>query len=346
MNIATPFYILNKSKLKKLINEYKSIGEVYYPIKANDNELVVDAIINLSCCFEVDSIEHMNTLILHKGVNPGNLLYSFPIRDTTDIETAYGLGVKKFVVDSDKEFETISSIASDAGFFVRLNVADILSLHLQPQQNKWGMEISQAKELINTIKKRGNRVLGVSFYLFSEIANLDAMCRVLNVISESFSGFGLEYLNIGGGFSAYKLISIKSNLVEAQKSIGAKKIIIEPGAPLLNACIDMVVSIIGIKRIQGKRVIFINSGIYYGLIDIVIKNRDYKIVELIDKKNESKESTLICGSSSDVSDFLGEYELSSSLNVGDQLIIKNCGAYSAVMQTNFYKKKTIQMIEE
>jgi diaminopimelate decarboxylase len=41
---------------------------------------------------------------------------------------------------------------------------------------------------------------------------------------------------------------------------------------------------------------------------------------------------------------IGVYMIRNDIKVGDRLIIKNCGAYSAVMQTNFYGRKSIRMV--
>jgi diaminopimelate decarboxylase len=142
---------------------------------------------------------------------------------------------------------------------------------------------------------------------------------------------------------------MENNLEKTKISIGAEKIIIEPGTHLLNPCIDMIVSITAIKKINDKKIIFINSGIYYGLIDVIIKKRVF-IIEHFDKEKDKipspeseNEKYLVFGSSSDVSDYLGEYELHKDLEVGNQLIIKECGAYSSVMQTGFYKKSKIKI---
>jgi diaminopimelate decarboxylase len=345
--MTTPYYIFDKSMFKSILREYQQIGDVYYPIKANDDNFVVDEVIRQSCCFEVDSIEHIKILISKKNVDPNRILYSYPVRENKDIKKAHRLGIKKYVVDSLQEYKCVTSIVNDALFFIRLNVIDMLNLKLKPEQNKWGLSINKTRELIDSIRSEGNNVIGLSFYLFDEIVKNDEniLGKLLDLISGNFSGYSLRYLNIGGGITHSDAMRFLNNLEKTKGIIGAEKIIIEPGKHLLNPCIDMVVSVTEIKSVNNKKIIFINSGIYYGLIDVIIKKRKFEIEHFDEEKylTSEKKDYLVCGSSSDVSDYLGEYQLNKYLEIGDKLIIKSCGAYSSVMQTAFYKKKKIKM---
>jgi diaminopimelate decarboxylase len=106
----------------------------------------------------------------------------------------------------------------------------------------------------------------------------------------------------------------------------------------------MIVSVTAIKKINNTKIIFINAGIYNGLIDIIIKKRYFAIEDLSKTKETNVEETIVCGSSSDVSDYLGRHKIRTNLKIGDQLIIKETGAYSAVMQTIFCGKSKIELV--
>lgn len=344
MAIKTPYYIFNKSRFREIIQEYKSIGEIFYPIKSNDEDLIINTLIDESCNFEVDSIEHIKLLINNYHVNPSKILYSYPILEYEDIIQANNLGIRKYVVDSNEEYENICSIVKTPRFFVRLNAVSILDPNFPDSQNKWGLPIKESKELIKRIRNDNHEVIGISFYLFKEIVSHKSLKNILKTIEIEFSDYSFKYLNIGGGISPLDISKVFDILLAAKKAIGATNVIVEPGTPLLNPCIDMVVSVTSIRNINGCRFVFINSGIYNGLIDIIIKQRHFIINDLKSEKSSDKINTIVCGSSSDVSDCLGEYKLRTNLRVGDQLIIKGCGAYSTVMQTNFYRKEPIPMI--
>jgi len=343
MRIRTPYYAFDRELFSTLIRDYANYGKVFFPVKANDDRLIIAEVKNNNCGFEVDSIEHMRALN-QCNVSPKDMCYSYPIREIPDIEEALKLGVRLFVVDSFEEYEKIIRLSSDANFVVRINVLTIIKSKLQHEQNKWGLSIHEATTLISTIRRDNQNLAGISFYITSEIDQKDAFEAILNAITSNFANIGIEFVNIGGGISLDKLKTIESCLDKVKKVVGAKHIVLEPGRHLLNPCIDMVVSVVSIRNINANRLVFINAGIYTGLLDAVVKGKKYHVVDEQQKSTSTLASAYICGSSSDISDTLGEYKSRVDLAVGDTLIIKECGAYSAVMQTHFCGKDHIKMV--
>jgi len=344
MKIRTPYYLFDKGKFCSMIQEYLSHGKIFYPIKANDHPVVVSALCENCCNFEVDSIEHIKTLVTNYGVSTDRLLYSYPIREAPDIAEADKLGVRNYVVDSIDEYEKIVQLSSEAAFMVRLNTLQILESNLSPECDKWGLSIEDALRLIHRIQKDKRKLLGISFYITAEVNCTDAFERVLNSVAIHFLGLSVDYLNIGGGISLDTLKEINGSLQKAKNAIGAKKVILEPGRHLLDPCIDLMVSVVSIRNMCGNRLVFINAGIYHGLIDAIIKKRDYNIEDDNQSVGSQVEWSYVCGSSSDISDTLGKHLLRNDLAIGDQLTIKECGAYSSVMQTHFYGRARAEMV--
>ena len=302
MEWTTPFYQFNKDKFIYLLEKYQKTGTVYYPIKANDDSLIISIVRDHDCCFEVDSIEHIELLIDKFHINPQKILYSYLVRKKNDVIVAISKGIKYFVVDSIEEYEKILSISTNVKIIIRLNVLQMLNKDISPAHNKWGLSLKEAREILIKQNKEYSAVIGISFYIAAEAEYKDCFENVLNTISSNYKGFNINILNIGGGISVEHLEDLKEILAKTQKSIGAKNIFIEPGRYLLNPCIDLIVSIVAIKVVNHNRLIFIDAGIYNGLIDGVVKNKKYNV---IDEKstNESQLSTYyVCGSSSDISD--------------------------------------------
>lgn len=343
MRIKTPYFIFDRKLFSAMIRDYANYGKIYFPIKANDHEMIISEINKNECAFEVDSIEHMNRLI-HYCVSPDRMCYSYPIREVADIKKALRLGVRLFVVDSFDEYEKIACLTTKASFIVRINVLSILKSKLRHEQNKWGLSIPEAITLISKIRTNNQYLAGVSFYITSEIQQEDAFEVVLNAIASQFPNIGVDFINIGGGISLDKLRSLAGCLDEVKRKVKARYIVLEPGRHLLNPCIDMVVSVTAVRNISANRLVFINAGIYSGLLDAAVKNKKYLVEDKLQESTSALAPTYICGSSSDISDTLGEYELRMNLAVGDSLIIKECGAYSAVMQTHFCRKDHVNMV--
>ena len=344
MKIRTPYYMFDKGKFCSMIQEYLNHGNLFYPIKANDHPMVVSTLCENRCSFEVDSIEHMKSLVNDYGVAAERLLYSYPIREELDIAEAEKLGIRNYVVDSFDEYEKIVLLSPDASFMVRLNTLQILEDDLPPECDKWGFSIDDALSLIHRIQRDKRKILGISFYITAEVNCVNAFERVLNSVAKHFTGISVDYLNIGGGISLDTLKRVGATLQKAKNAVGAKAIILEPGRHLLNPCIDLIVSVVSTRNMGGSRFVFINAGIYHGLIDAVIKKRDYDFEDNKQSGGSQLVWSYVCGSSSDISDTLGKHLLRNDLAIGDQLTIKECGAYSAVMQTHFYGRARAEKV--
>lgn len=342
--MQTPYYIFNEKKFKELILKYKHFGEMFFPIKANDDPVIVKRIIGANCAFEVDSIEHIKLLIEGYNVQPDKIIYSFPLKKSYDIVTASELGVTKFVVDCIEEYNNIRTHAKNPVYLLRINANSVVG-GLNPMQDKWGFSIDDLKDAYHKITANNDAVLGISFYLSSEINSQENFVKIFDAI-ESLNIHNIEVVDIGGGVPVEMLEKLDEKLKLFKQRIGFKRLIIEPGRPLLDPCIDLAVSVIA-RRVanDGKNILFIDAGIYYGLLDVIIKKKRFDIFDIIEEcENKNKAPFYVCGFSSDVSDLIGEYMLNADIKVGDKLIFKNCGAYSAVMATRFYANNKAPMI--
>jgi len=342
MSIRPPFYVFDKELFIERLAEYQRNATVYYPLKANDDPIIAQLVLERGGEFEVDSIEHIKYLIDELSIPPDKLLYSFPVREEEDIDTALGLGLRKFVVDGLSEFRKISNRTQSARYLVRINSNLFLNDTLKPWQNKWGASIKNAKLLIRDIAEVPSRFMGISYYVSTAVETQNAHDIILKRLCTEFADFRIPCVDIGGGIALEELGSLGDLLAEVKRTLGADEIIVEPGRHLLDPCVDMCVTVTEIRYIGDKRLVFINAGIYSGLGDARMKGKRFSI----DDPNIGgrEEKAMVCGSSSDVDDYLDVHDLRSTLKVGDRLFIRDCGAYSAVMQTNFCGKSPMAMI--
>jgi ornithine decarboxylase len=334
----TPYYQFNQTLLAELLESYQSYGNIFFPIKANDSAPLIEYISQSDCGFEVDSLEHAHLLIDKYNVAPDLIIYSHLVRSRKDIREAANLGIKLFVVDTEEDMDRIDEVVSSPKYFLRINVNSMLNL-LPPEKDKWGFEVEKAIAIFDAVRNISNKIWGVSFYLSAEINTVQNVATVLNNLSSAFSNSGLSALNIGGGISISMLKQLRPLLNATLESTGIEKLVIEPGRHLLDPCFDLITSVLATRDIKGTRFLFIDSGIYFGLIDVIIKNKRFSIEDECEFANSpTLREYIICGASSDVSDVLGKYQLRENISVGDKLRIRGCGAYSSVMQTHFYGK--------
>jgi diaminopimelate decarboxylase len=199
------------------------------------------------------------------------------------------------------------------------------------------MSIKSAIKLARVIENDGNKFLGISFYLPRELYSPENFSSVLDSVTKAFRGRKLSVLDIGGGLDDSFSPDFQRKLEKIKRTLDVQLLTLEPGRNLLDPCIDMVVSVIGLCKRGGYLWAYVDAGIYSGLLDIKLIRKVFEISTLADTKlsPNKRYRYLICGPSSDSLDILGEYRFNVPLNVGDRLRIKNCGAYSFVMRTHF-----------
>ena len=313
--------------------KYSKFGDLYYPVKANDHKIILKEIDKLNGFFEVDGIYHI-TLLLSLGISPKKIQYSIPIKKELDIKRALELGVTRFVIDDSKEYKKISFFKYDVDYIIRISISDILDLD-SFGFNKWGLPITNVKKLIKQIENDGNTFCGISFYLPKELFTSTNFSIMINRIIKEFHDVNIPIIDIGGGLDYYFSEEFEQEILKLKDRMKLNKIIVEPGRNLIDPCIDMIASVIGIRNFNKKLWAYIDVGIYSGLLDAIIKKKKFSIHNIQNNSIEGNFEYIIAGPSSDTIDIIGHYCFNSPLNEGDKLIIKECGSYTYVFRTHF-----------
>lgn len=331
-------YILNRKALISSAKKYGEYASLYYPLKSNSSNIVIQTLDPYIEGYEVATFAHIKFL-LRIGIIPSRILYSAPIKPRYQIKEAIKLGISHFVVDNLEEAKTICELAhSTIEFIVRLDAADFLKTDYVL---KWGSCLDCSFRIIDYIIKNHHCFKGVSFYLPQEICNIENFHTMVKLINIHYSQFNLRVLDIGGGVTHQMVAEIHETIKDWLK-MNNIVIWVEPGRHLLDPNISMAVNIIEIREKRGTKLLFIDSGIYDGLLDAVIKSKRFKIVpERQLSSTDLLTIYMVCGDSPDIIDVLGEYELPRDLKVGDKLIISECGAYCSVLETNFCNNKRV-----
>jgi ornithine decarboxylase len=329
----TPFLLLNRGRFAELFKHFTQFGKVYYPAKSNDHVDVLREVARLGGCFDVDGISHIRQL-LSLGVSPDRIQFGIPVKKQQDVEDALNLNIGRFVVDSISEYKKISRFGKKVGFLVRIAISDILDFS-DVSLRKWGMPLVNVADMRELIKQDGNEFLGISFYIPQELYTQTNFSKTLARITKVFEGDAFQVLDIGGGLDNSFSDDFRKDLASVKKTLNISDIVLEPGRNLLDPCIDMVVSVVGVCKREDQRWAYIDAGIYSGLLDAVIKKRTFEILTFSDTEQSAEYRYFVAGPTSDSLDFLGEYSFGTELNADDRLIIKNCGAYTYALRTKF-----------
>ena len=330
-------YILDRKALICSAIRYSEYASLYYPLKSNNDPIVIKALDPYIAGYEVATFAHIKLLIKTHGIVPSRILYSSPIKSKRQIKEALKLGISRFVVDNLEQVKIICELShTKIEFIVRLDVTDFINTDYIL---KWGASLNYSIKIIEYIKQQQQCFKGVSFYLPQEICNLENFQTMVELIDNYYSEYNFEVLDIGGG-ATHQMVAEICTTIKYQLKMDNINIWIEPGRHLLDPNISMSVNIIDIRERGVNKLLFIDSGIYSGLLDAIIKGKKFKIIA--EREMDAEELTalyMVCGDSPDIIDVLGEYELPMNLKVGDKLVILECGAYCSVLETNFCNKK-------
>ena len=332
-------YIVDKNKLISTIMGFNNNASIYYPVKVNSSMEVIRIIDPYIEGYEVDSIELLEYLLNECAVAPNRILYSALISDKYDYQKVLSLGIRTFVVDDYDLCDLLCSLGKDEilSLIIRLDISDLVDC--TGYIVKWGCTLDDLQRVLSIIEESNNVFLGLSFYIPQELDVINNALMIVDKISSLDIASECRIIDIGGGMSVDEAERVILSL-RSKESLSGSKIIVEPGRYLLDPCIDMRCEI---KRISIKRdykLVFLDTGIYDGLLDCIMKSKRFEIVPVENYEICNCSQYIVCGNTSDISDVLGEYLLPDSIMVGTQLLIKNVGAYCKEMETNFYRKES------
>jgi len=327
----TPFYIFN---LKEIYSKYnfikKNLGQakLFYALKANSEEGVLEKLNNLNSNFEIVSKEELQKLVRLK-VGPERIIFSNPIKKVQDIKFAYNYGIKYFVFDNISEFNKIKKIVKNPDLILRIHVADL---------NKnigidFGATVEDLKIMIKEIKDFSKQVKGLTFY--GDIR--PSIFRCLEIKKDFFPD--LKLINIGGGFQLqdkYKDYKYFKEINEFMRKIVKDmkiRFYVEPGLYIVNSAGYLVSKVLSSGYRNNKYFVYLDSGKPSGLIN---KKCEYEQLSLLENNKVGK--VYFYGPTCDNS-VLFEKENVNLPQINDILCFKNLGAYSVCYANNFHSFK-------
>lgn len=332
-------FLFNKNKLYQNYISYKEKGDIFYPVKANANGLVLK---NLKCYFDdadgflISNISQFNDLI-KLNISPRKMCLMNVLASSDTIKYLYKNGVRFFCfddLDSLKEFLSYANL-NECKISVRINTVEVFDdafIHL-------GASYSECREMLTLLNNNCKKV-GISFYIQKKLKKISNVIeKMLDYIKENFNEYNLNFISIAGINKEIELD--KEYLKNLKEEMKLDEIILEPGKYLVGDVIDLKTRVIRTKNIKDKRIIIIKNGIYNGLLDVLVYDEKFKFY-FKDTNNKYHEFSYIkdsehdfevymCGGSSDSIDVIGTMYISSKyeeeLNNITEILIKDVGAY-------------------
>jgi ornithine decarboxylase len=339
--IKTPLILFSKKQLqynyKFFKDEFKVNNKVYYPVKANNTDAVIDILKDQGSSFEIASLGELE-ILKKRGVPADKIIFSNPVKMRSHISAAFAYGIKTFAFDSESELIKLNKLAPGADVFIRLSV-DNEGAEWK-LNGKFGVPYEEAICMLKKAKNYGLNPVGLAFHIGWNNSNIKTwkveVNKAVELVEKCFDNdIEIKFLNIGGGFPAHnndpyvylKKISahISPLLIDLKERFGVD-IYSEPGSFMVaNTCV-LVAEIIDVIERGGDTWVYINTGICQGFY-WVFEDIKYNILYPYDSDSGLK-SYIVAGPTCDSHDvFTYNGLFPDQIKEGDRLLIYPAGAY-------------------
>lgn len=343
----TPFLLIDTDKVRQKISVIgRAIrnAKVFYAVKANPDIQILRLMNGLGTGFEIASEGELE-ILAQLGVDPGRILSSNPVKSLKFLKMAGSYGVRLFAFDSADEVEKLVRYIPDSRVYVRLSVPNEGSEW--PLSKKFGVELDEALALLRYAKDKGLTPVGITFHVGSQCTNIYnwniALDKAKNLWERAENeGIVLKMLNIGGGYP----IKYRKNVVSIEaieKNVNAHvyerfpehtDIFIEPGRAVIGDAGILVTSVIGKAQRGDEGWLYLDVGVFNGLMESVGGIRYSYLVESLNKPADKKQWT-VAGPSCDSFDVIDKNVMLTEPDIGNIVLILSTGAYTVSYASEF-----------
>ncbi len=325
-------------------------ARIHYAVKANPAREIIARLVDIGSAFDAASKGEIN-LCLQEGARPEDISFGNTIKRARDIAWAYEEGIRLFAADSAEEIAKIAENAPGAKVYIRLLVTT--SQADWPLSRKFGCDHEMALALLAQARNLGLQPVGFSFHVGSQTRHAEMWGATLDAIAQTWEaakalGFDLSLLNIGGGFPAFYGQEIDAPTAYAEKVMAqvtarfgdVPVVMAEPGRGLVAEAGVIVSEVMLVSRKSERdlhRWVYLNIGRFSGLAETEGEAIRYQLVTPRDADKVGP--CIVAGPTCDSADVLYEKQMMSlplSLRAGDQVLIRNCGAYTSTYSSVWF----------
>lgn len=350
-NLETPCVVVNLKTIKKnyqKLRENFPYADIFYAIKANPHEEIISMLNEMGSCFDIASRYELDK-VLKLGISPERLSYGNTIKKAKDIAYFYEKGVRMFATDSKDDLKNIAQFAPGSRVYVRILVENTTSADW-PLSRKFGCHPDMAYDLCIQARDSGLIPYGISFHVGSQQRDIgqwnDAIAKTKYLMDslEEEEEIKLEMVNMGGGFPA-SYVTPANDLSEYASEISRyleddfgeerPRIILEPGRSLVGDSGILVTEVVMISRKNNTalfRWVYLDTGLFNGLIETLNESLKYPIITDKDEGCKKWGEVVLAGPTCDSMDIMYEdykYSLPTNLKPGDRVYFLTTGAYTS-----------------
>lgn len=345
--IITPFLLIDSEKVREkvaLIGRHIKNAKLFYAVKANPDIKVIKFLNKLKTGFEIASEGELE-LLSSIGVEASRIISSNPVKSLKFLKLAASYGVDRFSFDSPDEVDKLMKYIPGCSVYIRLSVPNEGSEW--PLSKKFGVELDNALKLLLYAGERGLKPAGITFHVGSQCTNVYSWNIALDKAKALWDmaekkGLKLKLLNIGGGYPinytknvvGIEAIERNINTLIYERFPEDIDIYMEPGRAVVGDAGIFVSTVIGKAKREDQEWLYIDVGVFNGLMESVGGIKYSYIVES-NKQVRSRKLWTMAGPSCDSFDVIDKNVLLPEPEVGNLVLILSSGAYTISYASEF-----------
>ncbi len=351
---GTPTFVYSRAKIESNYREYAAgfgqrAHEVCYAVKANGNLAVLDVLARLGSAFDIVSVGELER-VRAAGGELATVTFAGVGKSRAEIDQALAAGIGCFNVESAFELELISAAAvalgRDAPIALRVNPDVDANTHpyisTGLSENKFGIPMADAVALYrHAATLPGVRITGVACHIGSQLTSItpivDAAARVMALVEQlATEGITVEHIDIGGGLGIAYGAAAPPRIADYVAAICRAipepyRVIIEPGRSIVGDAGLLLTRVQQVKTTPAKSFAICDAAMTE-LIRPALYQAHHPIVA--ERRGGTARRVDVVGPVCETADFLGR-DRELAVGSGDLLAVADCGAYAAVMASNY-----------
>jgi len=358
---GTPLYVYSAGVISE---RYRAIDDAFasyphslhYALKANSTLAIARFVRALGAGADANSGGEID-VALRAGFIPSQIVFTGVGKTTTELAQAIDLGVMTINAESAGEIGRIDALARDRQVRVRvaLRVNPDIDAGSHPhistglRTNKFGMPIDAVRDICRRFAAAsGVEIVGLHIHVGSQITDLEPLRRASQAIVALArelrdEDIAIDHVDLGGGLGvSYDGSPVPTArdyadaLLPAMRDSGLK-LLLEPGRNIMAPAGVLLSRVIDVKEQPGGRLFVILDAGMTELIRPMLYNAFHRI-EHAEPISRPEVVSDIVGPLCESSDTLGRERRLPRPAVGDLMVVRDTGAYGAVMASNYNRR--------
>jgi diaminopimelate decarboxylase len=354
---GTPLYLYSASTVLEAFSAYERAfaglpHRICYALKANASGALLRLLAERGAGADIVSGLELQAA-LRAGFPPERIVFAGVGKSEAELEQAVRTGVGHVNAESEDEIDRLAAVGARLGRPIRvsLRVNPDIDARSHPyistglRENKFGVDIHAAPDILRRARARaGVEVVGLQCHIGSQILDLRPLgeaARALAALSRALlhEGFRLETLDLGGGLGVdYDGKGAPGHAEFAAAVRPAVEglpltLLLEPGRSLVAAAGILLTRVLYLKQNGGKRFVIVDAGMN-DLLRPALYQAHHRIEPVRPRLGPSVVADIV-GPVCESGDFLARAREVPPLEPGDLLAVRDAGAYSFVMASNY-----------